>query len=98
MLNIKDCALVIIDIQDRLVLASKYGPSAAEKMAKIAKAADILSIPTIVTEQYPKGLGNTVPTLKENLSQTAYTIEKSAFSALLEDEFKIKLKSLKIMV
>lgn len=95
MLNIKDCALVIIDIQDRLVLASKYGPSAAENMTKIAKAADILSIPTIVTEQYPKGLGNTVPTLKENLSQTAYTIEKSAFSALLEEEFKNKIEELK---
>ena len=49
MLNIEDSALVIIDIQDRLVLASKYGEDTAKNMTKIAKAANILNIPTIVS-------------------------------------------------
>ena len=59
MLNIEDSVLVVIDIQDRLVLASKYGVDVANAMSKAARAASVLGIPTVVTEQYPKGLGCT---------------------------------------
>ncbi len=95
MLNPETSALVIIDIQERLVLASKYGEETANNMTKIAKAANILSIPTVVTEQYPKGLGNTVPTLKEAFSKDTFITEKAAFSALLEPAFKEKIEELK---
>lgn len=95
MLNIEDSVLVIIDIQDRLVLASKYGTEVAENMTKMAKAANILSIPTVITEQYPKGLGNTVPMLKVAISPDSFVTEKSAFSAMLEPEFAQKIQDLK---
>ena len=93
MLNIEDSALVIIDIQDRLVLASKYGEDTAKNMTKIAKAANILNIPTIVTEQYPKGLGNTVPQLKEALAEDTFITEKASFSAMLEPDFAEKIRA-----
>ena len=48
MLEIENSALVIIDIQDRLVMASKYGNEVAANMTKLAKAAKILGLPTIV--------------------------------------------------
>lgn len=95
MLNIENSILVIIDIQDRLVLASKYGQEVAENMTKLAKAASILEIPTVVTEQYPKGLGATVPLLSSSLSTDAFITEKSSFSALLEPAFKEKIQELK---
>ncbi len=95
MLNIEDSILVIIDIQDRLVQASKYGAEVAENMAKLAKAANILNIPTIITEQYPKGLGNTVPMLKVAISPEAFITEKASFSAMLETEFSQKMQELK---
>ncbi len=95
MLNIENSALVIIDIQERLVLASKYGEEVAQNMAKLAKAANILSIPTIITEQYPKGLGNTVPVIEEALSPNSTKMEKASFSALLENEFAQKIQELK---
>ena len=41
MLNPEKSALVIIDIQERLVLASKYGEEVANNMTKVAKAANI---------------------------------------------------------
>ena len=94
MLNIEDSALVIIDIQDRLVLASKYGEDTAKNMTKIAKSANILNIPTIVTEQYPKGLGNTVPQLKEVLAEDTFITEKASFSAMLEPAFAEKIRAL----
>ena len=37
MLNIEDSILIIIDIQERLVLASKYGEEVANNMTKVAK-------------------------------------------------------------
>ncbi|MCM1340104.1 MAG: hydrolase [Muribaculaceae bacterium] len=95
MLNSKDSALVIIDIQDRLVLASKYGTEVAQNMAKVSKAAQLLEIPTIVTEQYPQGLGATVPVIKETLNKNAFITEKTAFSAMLEPAFAQKIKELK---
>lgn len=95
MLNVEDSVLVVIDIQDRLVLASKYGVDVAEVMAKAAKAASLLDIPTIVTEQYPKGLGHTVPQVQESISENAFVTEKAAFSAMLEPEFSQKIKELK---
>ena len=39
MLNIEDSVLVVINIQDRLVLASKYGVDVANAMYKAARAA-----------------------------------------------------------
>ena len=78
MLNIEDSLVLVIDIQEKLVKAvSKYSP--VEKACKITKAANILNIPTIVTEQYPKGLGDTVEEIK-NTTKADY-IEKTTFSA-----------------
>lgn len=94
MLNIENSALVIIDVQERLVLASKYGNDVSKNALKLAKAADILGIPTIVTEQYPTGLGETIPELKLSLSKEAFKCEKTSFSAMLEPAFAEKIHSL----
>ncbi len=93
MLDINNSILVIIDIQDRLVLASKYGLNSAQKMTKLAKAASILGIPTIVTEQYPAGLGKTVIELSQALTPETAIIEKASFSAMQEPEFEQKISS-----
>ena len=95
MLNIEDSILIIIDIQERLVPASKYGAESAQNMTKLSKAANILSIPTILTEQYPQGLGSTVPQLKETLSADTFVTEKTSFSAMLTPEFNKKIQELK---
>ena len=81
-LNEKNSLLMIIDIQDKLINAS-YNKLQIEKNAVImAKAAGILGIPTIVTEQYPKGLGATISEIKDGLGEKAAYIEKTSFSAL----------------
>lgn len=97
MLKIEDSILVIIDIQERLVLASKYGAEAAQNMAKIAKSANLLSIPTIVTEQYPQGLGSTLLQIRDVLPSTTFTTEKTAFSAMIEPAFAQKIQEYKAL-
>lgn len=95
MLNIENSALVIIDLQERLVAASKYGTEIAVNTGKLAKTANILNIPTIITEQYPQGLGTTVAEVKNSLAEQTVTIEKKSFSALLEEDFAKKIGELK---
>ena len=57
------------------------------------KTANILGIPTIITEQYPKGLGKTVDYLSEHIKDTTEVFEKTAFSVLKDEGFSDKLKS-----
>lgn len=95
MLNIETSALIIIDVQEKLVKAANNGAATAINAAKLAKAANALEIPAIITEQYPKGLGSTVTEVKENLSDNAFIAEKSAFSALLESNISEKIQELK---
>lgn len=78
--------LLIIDVQEKLVNAVN-NPDITKNAIITAKAARILNIPVITTEQYPKGLGETVKDLKETLSGCAF-FEKTNFSAYSQAEFK----------
>ena len=81
-LSAENSLVMIIDIQERLVSALDKD-IVVSKAIKIASAAKSLGIPVLVTEQYPKGLGNTVPQLKEVLPANAEIVEKTSFNALL---------------
>lgn len=59
----EDSLLLVIDIQERLVAAMKYGSQVVEKTGILLTTAKAMEIPVLVTEQYPKGLGRTVPEL-----------------------------------
>ena len=80
MLNINDTTVICIDIQEKLVNMLANSNEIALNCEKIMKAANILNVDTIITEQYPKGLGSTIEPIK---SITCFkTIEKTTFSAL----------------
>jgi len=92
MLDRKESLLLIIDIQERLVGALDKDV-VVKRTATLAKAAKIMEIPTIVTQQYSKGLGQTVEDIKQSLLKNTPIIEKSAFSAVKEKGFLDVLKS-----
>ena len=83
-------AIVVVDIQQKLVPSMPV-----ERVAQIERAATIilaaateLSAPVLATEQYPKGLGPTIPAIGKLLSDAEVTpIEKVAFSACNEPRF-----------
>lgn len=91
-LSAEDSLVLIIDIQEKLVAALNKDVVVSNAL-KIATSANILGIPIIVTEQYPKGLGCTVQSLKDVLPQEAQIVEKTYFNALLEDGMLDKIKS-----
>jgi len=77
-----DSLLLVVDLQIRLLAAMAESERAA--MVKNAEiflaAAQALEIPVLYTEQYPKGLGPTVPALVERMPALASSFEKTAFS------------------
>ena len=91
MLDTNNSILVIIDIQEKLVKAASNGEKTIINTSQISQAAQILSIPVIITEQYPKGLGATVESIT---GSDAFIMEKSSFSAFKEPEFEQKINSL----
>ena len=91
-LSAENSLVLIIDIQDRLVAALDKD-IIVTKAVKVASAAKLLSIPVLLTEQYPKGLGHTVPQLQEVLPENSEVLEKTFFNALLEEGMLDKIKS-----
>ncbi len=61
MLSVDKCALVVIDIQGKLAGLMYRKESLLENARKLIKGLQVLEIPIVVTEQYPKGLGATLP-------------------------------------
>ena len=62
-----DTALLVIDVQERLLPAIAGGPRVVWNIGRLADAAKILGLPIVATEQYPKGLGPTAAELAERL-------------------------------
>ncbi len=91
-LNAKDSVLFIIDIQERLAKVMKYKEQVVENTNILISASKQLGFPIIYTEQYPKGLGSTVPELSDNLKE-AKKFEKIEFTAYT-DEIKSILEKI----
>ncbi|MDR3601607.1 MAG: hydrolase [Desulfosporosinus sp.] len=79
-----EVVLLVIDIQERLVPAMKYGEQVIQNTKTIISVAQKLGVPILVTEQYPKGLGKTVAEVSDNL-EGALTYEKTSFSGCTTD-------------
>ncbi len=86
LLNRDRAALLVVDVQDGFRPYESFA-GVAESCAKLVRAARILDVPRIVSEQYPKGLGHTAPEV--GLEEEA-PIEKSVFSAARADGFDLK--------
>ncbi len=70
---------MIIDIQERLLPAVETPERVLFINRRLLKAAQELGIPTIVTEQYPKGLGSTAPSMELATFPEVCLLEKTHF-------------------
>lgn len=93
-LDRNNAVLVVIDVQEKLCVAMNHKvlDRLVSNTSILQEAAKELGIPVIATEQYVKGLGETLPSLKEKLTDAA--IEKMTFSCCGESTFPEKLKAL----
>jgi len=81
-------ALVVIDVQEAFAKAVERFDEVAAQTAILVRGARTLGLPVLVTEQYPQGLGATVPKVREALGETP-RIAKTVFSAARADGFDL---------
>lgn len=87
--------ILIIDIQDKLLNAAFNSLSIKKNSETLIKTARALNIPIFITEQYPKGLGETIKEIKNNLESTNCTVfEKNAFNAFSDKNIWSTFKKL----
>ncbi len=80
-------ALVVIDVQEGFRRALADFDDVASATATMVRGASVLGVPIVVTEQYPKGLGETVPEVAEHLPEGVDPIPKTVFSAASAEGF-----------
>lgn len=90
-LDLARAALVVIDVQDAFRSAISDFAETAARIALVAHAAQLLEMPVVVTEQYPKGLGQTAEEIRAVLPSGYEMIEKTAFSSCGAREFVARL-------
>ena len=85
-LEAEQCALVVIDIQEKLLPSIFQREQLVRNAQLLIRAAGILKIPALVSTQYAKGLGGTVPEVASLLPETE-AIDKTLFSCFDSDVF-----------
>jgi nicotinamidase-related amidase len=89
MLDRGRAALVVVDVQEAFRPAVLDFDRVAAGAATLVRGARVLDLPVIVTQQYPKGLGATVPELTEHLAGIE-PIDKVCFSAAAAEGFDLE--------
>jgi nicotinamidase-related amidase len=79
--------LLIVDMQEKIFATVDRGSDILNTLCKLVKGFQILSLPILQSEQYPQGLGPTVPSLKNILGQSYHPWVKSTFSCLDDPDF-----------
>ena len=92
-LEAEQCALIVVDLQEKLVPPIWEKERLVRNVQLLIRLAGILKIPALVTTQYAKGLGNTVPDIASMLPDTQ-PIDKLMFSCFGSDVFCSLLKRL----
>jgi nicotinamidase-related amidase len=86
-------ALVVIDIQEKLLPPIFQHEQLVRNSQLLIRAAGILKMPVLMTTQYAKGLGRTVPEIAALLPE-GEAIDKQLFSCFGSDAFCSLLKRL----
>ena len=93
LLHREQTALVVVDVQEKLLHAMHDADAALRNVRILVEGANILGVPVLVTEQYPKGLGPTVGALADVLKD-APRYPKLSFSCLGDEPFLAALEAL----
>ena len=89
----QNTALVVVDVQEKLMAAMARRSETVAAVDKLVRAARILQLPTLVTLQYVKGLGPLCTELTEATAGLP-VMEKLAFSCCGSEEFMSAIRGL----
>lgn len=89
----ENIAAIAIDYQERLIPAIHDNADVIRSSRILLAGLETLGVPVIVSRQYPKGLGDTVPEIKE-VTGRATVLDKTAFSCFEDDGIKAAVEAL----
>ena len=89
MLDRRRAALVVVDVQEAFRAAILDFDALVANVAVLIESARLLGVPVLVTEQYPRGLGSTVPELA-SLLDGVERLPKVVFSAVGAEGFDLQ--------
>lgn len=97
LLSRRDSRLLIVDVQERLTPLIPVADAMIANCRRLIQAAEILGVPVHATEQYPRGLGKTVPQLAELLGELpakqlfscVESLDWTASGAERDDRYKV---------
>ncbi|WP_294965864.1 hydrolase [Sulfurimonas sp.] len=78
-INVKDAVFCLVDVQERLFPHMENKETLEKNLVTLVKGLKLLQIPFIVNEQYKKGIGETIPALRELVDADPH-FEKTTFS------------------
>lgn len=93
-LKLEDAAILIVDVQEAFRASIADFADISQNIAALVQGAKLLSLPILVTEQYPKGLGHTAAEITKVLPTDFDLVEKTAFSSCGSQAFVEKLNLL----
>jgi nicotinamidase-related amidase len=93
MLTTENTILVLVDVQEKLAAAMHQKDSLLENTVKMVKGAKVLGLPIVWTEQNPRGLGQTLPEVRELLTDSE-AVTKLSFSCCGEPGFMERVEQL----
>jgi len=92
LLRKEDCALLVIDVQEKLVRIIEEANKSIENIVRLIRFSNIVDIPIVLTEQ--QNLGDTVKEIRDEMT-TFQPVSKITFSCFASEEFCGYLKHLK---
>ena len=91
MITGRDITLVVVDVQEKLMPVMSGKEELEEKLTRFVKGMKTLGIPAVVTQQYTKGIGETIPSISEALGDFEH-VEKTSFGCMKNDEFRARIE------
>jgi nicotinamidase-related amidase len=88
----QECVYVQVDVQERLFPHIQQNQELEKNLLTLVKGLKLHNIPIIVNEQYKKGIGETIPSLKELTIEYPH-FEKTTFSCCGQDEGLAAIKA-----
>lgn len=88
----ENTAAIIVDYQERIVPAMEESETLLAQAEKLIKGLQILEVPMIVTQQYTKGLGMTIPQMMELFGEDFHYTDKVSFSVYENEEARKELE------
>lgn len=92
LMRVEDSLLLVVDVQERLAPTMSEAREVITGCAKLVGVAQDLNVPVIITEQYPKGLGETMVDVRQVAGESAAYFSKTEFSCVKNQTILSELK------